>query len=216
MRLGARPISSFASRNAAATGLSSSGSILPPGKATCPAWRASSWVGTVNRTVGSLRSIIGTSTAAGLVAVTPAASHIEGLRSRSPRAPSAIGSSSDGGTSSVSRARARSKKSSPAPARADAACSRKFPHLFRRRHGKEGPHGGYAEHGFALKLTLLAQLDKIEEQRARHFCPQIATHVQIRFKAVGPAFRLEAQGMRGSALHPVIDVSPEVEDSPPR
>src|ERR1700683_552564 len=177
------PISSFASRNAAATGLSSAGSTLPPGKGTWPAWLASSWVRTVNRTVGSLRSIIGTSTAAGLAAVTPAASHIEGLRSRSPRAPWAVGSRSDGGTSSVSRARARSKKSSPAPARADAACSRKFPHLFRRRHGKEGAHGRYAKHGLALKLAFLAQLDEIEEQRARHFCPEIATHVQIRFKA---------------------------------
>src|ERR1700677_315272 len=214
MRLGARPISSFASRKAAATGLSSSGSILPPGNDTWPAWLARSWVRTVNRTVGSLRSIIGTSTAAGLAAVTPAASHIEGLRSRSPRAPSAIGSRSDSGTSNVSRARARSKKSSPAPARADAAWSRKFPHLFRRRHGKEGAHGSYAKHGFALKLALLAELDEVEEQRARHFRPQIAAHVQIRLKPLRPAFRLEAQGMRRSALHPVIDISPEVKDPP--
>src|SRR6202167_1978602 len=214
MRLGARPISSFASRNAAATGLSSSGSILPPGKATCPAWRASSWVGTVNRTVGSLRSIIGTSTAAGLVAVTPAASHIEGLRSRSPRAPSAIGSSSDGGTSNVSRARARSKKSFPAPARADAACSRKFPHLFRRRHGKERAHRSHAKHGFALKLALLAEFDKVEEQRARHFRPKIAAHMQVRLKPLRPAFRLKAQGMFRPALHPVIDIGAEVEDPP--
>src|SRR6202167_5259019 len=214
MRLGARPISSFASRNAAATGLSSSGSILPPGKATCPAWRASSWVGTVNRTVGSLRSIIGTSTAAGLVAVTPAASHIEGLRSRSPRAPSAIGSRSDGGTSNVSPARALSKKSSCAPAREDAACSRKFPHLFRRRHGKEGAHGRYAKHGLALKLALLTEFDKVEEQRARHFRPQIAAHVQVWLKPLRPAFRLEAQDMLRPALHPVIDIRPEVEDLP--
>src|SRR5262249_42458567 len=178
---GASPVSSAASRNAASAGLRSCGSILPPGNAICPGWLGSS-VRSVSKTAGSLRSMTGTSTAAGRVAFTPTCSHIAGSRSRSPRLASTVGSSSAGGTSRASRGGGRGGGAGGGgaaggggersggwwPPRAALHPPNKTPRAGGCRKGKNPPRRGDTEHAFPAEVALLAEFDEIVEQRARH------------------------------------------------
>ena len=77
--------------------------------------------------------------------------------------------------------------------------------------GKNSPIDVTPNMALPVNLALLAELDKIEEQRARHLRPQVAADVQIRFETAGAGFRLEAQRVRRSACHPVVDIGAEVE-----
>src|SRR5205823_1545085 len=47
-----------------------------------------------------------------------------------------------------------------------------------------------AEHALAVDVALLAELDQIVEQRARHQRPQIAAHMEIRLEPAGLFLRL--------------------------
>src|SRR5271170_6276082 len=109
---------------------------------------------------------------------------------------------------------ARDQRNSRPSFAATARCarSRKVPHLFGRRHGEKSTPRRHAEHSPPLNLALLTEFDKIEEERACHFRPQVAADMQVRFEAAGPGLRLEAQRMRRSALHPVVYVGAEVQN----
>ena len=60
-------------------------------------------------------------------------------------------------------------------------------------------------------VALLAQLDQIVEQGARHLRPEVAPHVQIGLEPAGLDLRLEAQRMIGPAGDPVVDIGAKVQ-----
>src|SRR5262249_35900689 len=77
--------------------------------------------------------------------------------------------------------------------------------------GKDPPRRGDAEHALPFEVTLLAELDEIVEQRARHLGPEVASHVEIGLEPAGLRFALEAQRMIAPACHPVVDVGAEMQ-----
>ena len=175
MNFASRPISSSASRSAAASGLSSAGSILPPGNAICPEWLFSSGVRCVSSTIGSARATTGTSTAAGLVAFTPAFSQSSGSRSRSPRMRT---------SASRSVSARRHLAGEPRAGALEELMRRRLhlvertPRAFLRLHqanslklsagaiAKNSPPETTPNISLARDVSLLAELDQIEEQRS--------------------------------------------------
>src|SRR5262245_19606329 len=172
----------------------------------------------VRITPGSGRSTTGTSTAAGRVAATPARSHNDGSRSRSPRVTGTLGSVSPAGTSRVRRARARSKNScvtAGPPAGSVLSSITSIPQAcdaVGRRHREELAPRRDAEHASPIDVALLAEVDDIIEQGAGHLGPKIAAHVQERLEPAG-CLRLEAQGMVGARRHPVVHIGAKAQDS---
>src|SRR5262249_6603115 len=89
--------------------------------------------------------------------------------------------------------------------------SSEIPQARRRRHGEELSPRGNAEHALPADVALLAELDEIVEQRARHLSPEIAADVEIRLKSAGFRLGLEAQRVLAPARHPVIDIGAEMQ-----
>src|SRR6187401_1577771 len=98
-----------------------------------------------------------------------------------------FGSVRPGGTSSVSRVRTRAKSLRPKVPSADAA-SGELPHRACFRHGEELPLRSNTEHRLAIDITFFAERNKVIEQRARDFRPQVAPHMQVRLQSA--RFRL--------------------------
>jgi len=73
---------------------------------------------------------------------------------------------------------------------------------------------GWLSIAFGTVIALLAPLDQIVEQRARHLRPEVAADVQIRLEPAGSGFRREAQHVTRPTRNPVIHIGAEVQ--PPR
>ena len=79
---------------------------------------------------------------------------------------------------------------------------------------KNSPPEATPNIALAVDRALLAELDQIVEQRARHLGPQLAAHMQIRLEAAGRRVGIEAQRMTGPGRDPVVDIGAEGEISP--
>ena len=148
--------------------------------------------------------MIGTSTAAGLVALTPASSQSAGSRSRSPRAAlrSRIGQRRRH-FEREPRARAIEEFSGRAvTCRCTRLAHAKSLTCSAGAIGKNMPTDGTPNIARAVDLALLAELDEIIEQRARDLRPQIAAHVKIGLEPAGAGLGLEAQQMVAAHSRP--------------
>ena len=228
MKRASSPISSSASRSAAA-----SGRCVARGR-SCRRERRSGRNGWTGRAcAGSAapsargRATTGTSTAAGRVGldaglqpklgigVEIAARAIDGR----------IGERRAARRASAARAPA-SRKSAPDRPLRRAACRararrgfahRQFLQAVGARHGKEFSTRGDAEHASAVDLALLAQLHQIIEQRPRHLGPQIAPDMKIGLQPAGTGlrFRSAARWLR-PADDPVVDIGAKCRVRPAR
>ena len=75
---------------------------------------------------------------------------------------------------------------------------------------KNSPPEATPNIGLAVDHALLAELDQIVEQRARHLGPQLAADMQIGLEAAARR-RRKAQGVAGTGLDPVVDIGAEGE-----
>src|SRR5262249_58234478 len=106
----------------------------------------------------------------------------------------------------------REERAGRSPRRAAApGASSKTQKARRRPQGEDPPPGGAPEHALPADVALLAELDEIVEQRARHLRPKIAADVEIRLMSAGFRLGLEAQRVLAPARHPVIDIGAEMQ-----
>src|SRR4029077_3129337 len=75
-----------------------------------------------------------------------------------------------------------------------------------RRHAVKRTARHHAEHPPAIHVALLAELDQIVEQRARHQRPEVAPHMQVGLQGPGLLLRLEAQRVGRPGRDPVVRI----------